>query len=376
MAVFSSPLLQSFQELPDPRHDMNKKHFLLDIIAITIIGVIAGFEGWEDIEMFAQAREKWLREFLQLPNGIPSHDTLRRTFMLLHPKKFGECLHHWMKTLQTDTQQKVYAIDGKTFRRSGDVASKQKAIHMVSAWAVENGLVLAQEAVKEKSNEITAIPELLKVLDLNGAFVSIDAMGCQTAIAKDIATGKGQYLLAVKKNQNDLHEQIKDFFDESERVSFSDVVYDSHKIVEKDHGRLEERTCYVVQDLDWLEGKERWAKLKAVVMVLSSRNIQGKKTQDRRYYITNSEQSARVIAGAIRSHWGVENSLHYSLDMTFGEDQSRKRKDNSGVNFGIIRRLALSLLRQVQSERGSLNWKRHLAAINTDFLAKVLLGKF
>jgi len=326
--------------------------------------------------MFAKAKKTWLKRFLELPNGIPSHDTLRRVFLLLHPKKFGECLHLWMKVLQKETQEKLYAIDGKTFRRSSDSASKKKAIHMVSAWAVENGMVLAQEAVKEKSNEITAIPALLEILDLNGAFVSIDAMGCQTEIAKDVVAGKGEYLLAVKGNQKDLHEQIKDFFDESERVNFADVDYEQHQSVDKDHGRIEERVCYVVRNLEWLEGKERWAKIQAVVMIHSKRTIRGKKTQDRRYYITNTQKSAKIIGSAIRAHWGVENSLHYCLDMTFGEDQSRKRKDNSGVNFGIICRLALSLLRQDTSERGSVKWKRHLAAMDAKFLEKILNGKF
>ena len=375
MITTSSPLLQSFQDLPDPRQDMNKKHLLLDIVAITIIGVIAGFEGWDDIERFARARHQWLKTFLALPNGIPSHDTLRRVFLLLHPKKFGQCLLNWMRVIQGQTKEKLYAIDGKTLRRSGDSTSRKKAIHMVSAWAVENGLVLAAEAVKEKSNEITAIPELLQVLDLKGAFVSIDAIGCQTEIAKTIAAGKGQYLLAVKKNQRDLHEQIKDFFDESERVGFADVVYEKSHTVEKDHGRIEERTCYVVKELDWLANAERWKNLQAVVMVLSKRTIRGKSTAERRYYITNSNEPAKEIGGKIRSHWCVENSLHYTLDMTFGEDQSRKRKDNSGVNFGMIRRLALGLIRQDKTEKGSTSWKRHLASIDTDFMVKILDGK-
>jgi predicted transposase YbfD/YdcC len=371
----SSPLFQCFKDLPDPRQDMNKKHLLLDIVAITIIGVIAGFEGWDDIERFARARESWLRQFLVLSNGIPSHDTLRRVFLMLHPKKFGQCLLNWMKILQTQTKTKLYAIDGKTFRRSGDSNGKTKAIHMVSAWAVENGLVLAQAAVKEKSNEITIIPELLEVLDLNGAFVSIDAMGCQTEIAESIVKGKGKYLLAVKGNQKSLHEQIKDFFDESERVNFADVKYDRAHFVEKGHGRIEERTCYVVQELDWLEGKERWAKLTSVIMMVSKRTVNGKTTIDRRYYISNSSEAARTISKAIRSHWSVENSLHYTLDMTFNEDSSRKRSDNSGKNFGMIRRLALSLIKQDKTEKGSIKWKRHLAAIDNAFLIRIINGK-
>jgi len=369
-----SPLVRCFVTLADPRQDINKQHFLADIIAITLCGVIAGFESWEDIAMFAQHQEKWFRKFLRLPNGIPSHDTLRRVFLMLDTKTFSKCFTQWMQEIQKSSDNKVYAIDGKTLRHSFDQASGKAVIHMISAWCVENGVVIGQLAVDGKTNEITAIPELLQFLDLKGALITIDAMGCQTAIAQKIVQGKGEYLLAVKGNQPDLHNQLKDFFGEAERTNFEDVTYEQYRDTDAGHGRIEKRECFVVQDLDWLEGKIRWSDLLKVIMVRATRREKGKESIERRYFISNSRRTTKDLGEIIRGHWTIENSLHYILDVTFFEDQSRKRKDNSAINFGLIRRAALSLLKQRGECKGSTRWKRHLAAMDVSFLEKVIGG--
>lgn len=364
-------LVRCFSELDDPREDINKKHLLADIIAITICGVIAGFEGWEDIAMFAQRRQKWFQGFLQLPHGIPSHDTIRRVFLMLDAKRFGKCFSLWMQEIQRASMNKIYALDGKTLRRSFDQAAGKAAIHMISAWAVEEGVSLAQMAVSEKSNEITAYPELLDLLDLQGALVTIDAMGCQTAIAEHVHNKKGEYVLAVKGNQPDLHDQLSDFFVEAERSNFDGITVERNFMTDGDHGRIEERECVVVRELEWLENRARWAGLAAVIMVKSRRKIAGKEGTECRLYITNSSRSAKDLARIIRGHWTIENSQHYVLDVTFLEDQSRKRKDNSAINFAAIRRAALSLLK-MRKDKGSIRWKRQLAAMDTEYLEKVI----
>jgi predicted transposase YbfD/YdcC len=363
-----------FGELTDPRIDRSRLHDLLDIVAIAICAVVAGAESWDDIEEFGNAKHAWLGTFLTLPNGIPSHDTFRRLFERLDPDEFQRCFLRWIEALHEATERQVIAIDGKSLRRSFDRAKGQSALHLVHAWATANHLLLGQVAVDEKSNEITAIPKLLKMLELTGAIVTIDAMGCQKEIARTIREQGADYLLALKGNHEHLFEQIKAFFDEAcaDLMKGPDIRY--HREWDKGHGRTECRRCWATSDLSWLEGREEWKDLKSVVMIEAERFVGDALSVETRYYLSSLPNDAPLLNEAARSHWSVENSLHWVLDVTFHEDCSRIKKENAPENFGLLRRLALCLLKKESTSKRSIKGKRLRASWDEGYLLRVLCG--
>jgi predicted transposase YbfD/YdcC len=364
-----------FADLTDPRVERTRLHDLLDIVAIAICAVVAGADSWDDIERFAKAKHSWLKTFLALPNGIPSHDTIARVFARLDPDEFQRGFLGWIEALHEATERRVIAIDGKTLRRSFDRAKGRSALHLVHAWATANHLLLGQVAVDEKSNEITAIPVLLKTLELSGAIVTIDAMGCQREIARTIRGGGADYVLALKGNHGHLHEQVVAFWEEAYRRGFKGYgVMSYHRQWNESHGRFEARRCWATSDLGWLSGREEWEGLRSVVFVESERFVGESLSVEERYYLSSLPADPRLLNEAARSHWGVENSLHWVLDVTFDEDRSRIRKENAPENFGLLRRLALCLLKRDTSSKASIKGKRKRAAWEQDYLLQVLCG--
>jgi predicted transposase YbfD/YdcC len=363
-----------FADLTDPRIDRSRLHELLDIVAIAICAVVAGADSWDDIEDFGNAKIDWLKTFLALPNGIPSHDTFRRLFERLDPDEFQRGFLGWIEALHEATERQVVAIDGKALRRSFDRAKGQSALHMVHAWATANHLLLGQVAVDEKSNEITAIPKLLRMLEISGAIVTIDAMGCQKEIARTIRGRKADYILALKANHERLFEQVVAFWEAgySRRMKGPDIRY--HRQWNESHGRFEARRCWAASDLDWLEGRAEWEGLRSVVFIESERFIGEALSVETRYYLSSLPNDAKVLNEAVRSHWGVENSLHWVLDMTFHEDRSRIKKENAPENFGLLRRLALCLLKKETTSKRSIKGKRLQAAWDDGYLLRVLGG--
>jgi predicted transposase YbfD/YdcC len=367
-------LAHHFADLTDPRVERTRLHELLDIVAIAICAVVAGADSWEHIEQFAKAKRPWLETFLALPNGIPSHDTIARVFARLDPDEFQHAFVGWIGRLQEATDRRVIAIDGKTLRRSFDRAKGKSALHLVHAWATANHLLLGQVAVDEKSNEITAIPVLLKTLELSGAIVTIDAMGCQKEIARTIRDEGADYLLALKGNHGHLYEQVVAFWEEAYRRSFKGYgVMSYHRQWNEAHGRFEARRCWASSDLSWLPGREEWDGLRSVVFVESERFVGESLSVEGRYYLSSLPADAKLLNEAARSHWGVENSLHWVLDVTFGEDRSRIRKENAPENFGLLRRLALCLLKG-ETSKGSIKGKRLRASWDEEYLLQVLCG--
>jgi predicted transposase YbfD/YdcC len=365
-------LLEHFADLPDPRIDRTKRHLLLDIIVLSICAVIAGAEGWEDIEEFGKQKHEWLKTFLRLPNGIPSHDTINRVFRMLKPEQFQECFLRWIDTLHQELGFKRIAIDGKTLRRSHDRASAKNALHLVSAWSVENHLTLGQVAVDAKSNEITAIPKLLEILELKGAIVTIDAMGCQKEIAQKIIDGGGDYVLAVKDNQPTLHAALQEHFVHLHETDFEDGECQRHTTHDKAHGRVEERHYYSAPLPKAMAAlTEQWAGLKSIGQVITFTERDGKQTDEVRYYISSLPAQVKRFAQCARGHWGIENSLHWVLDVTFDEDRSRIRKDNGQENFALLRRMAVSLIKQ-DTSKGSVRRKRKRAGWNNDALLNII----
>jgi predicted transposase YbfD/YdcC len=370
-----SSLVGYFADLPDPRVVGRTDHDLLDIVILALCAVMSGAEGWDDIEAWGQEREAWLRRFLGLRNGIPSHDTIRRVFEALSSSELEKRFESWVSTVCPAVTGRVIAIDGKALRGSGSVVRGRRALHLVSAYAAEYGLTLGQRACAEKSNEITAIQELLPVLALEGAVVTIDAMGCQTAIAGQIREAKGHYVLAVKDNQPQLAEALRDFFATLNRPGYPHRATSTFETLDKGHGRLETRRCVAVGELDWLDTmglRERWSGLTSVACIESQRHIGDKLETDIRYVISSLPADAARILHAVRTHWGIENGLHWCLDVTFGEDASAIHLRNAAHNFSFLRRLALNLFRADTSRKMSLPRKLKTAAWNPDYLAHVL----
>jgi len=357
-----------FADLPDPRANRTRRHRLEDILAIALCAVIAGADSFEGIERFGDARQDWLKRFLALPNGIPRHDTFNRVLAALDRKAFAACFGRWMAELCEATDLRPIAIDGKAVRGApGDTFSG--CLHLVTAWAVENGVILGQEAVADGSHEIAAIPELLAVLDLKGALVTADAAGCQKGIAAQIREQGGDYLLAVKGNQPALQKAVHAAFDRAGESAFAGC--DMSESVEDGHGRHEERYVTVIRDPDGLPAE--WVGVGAVVMVGREREVGGKNTSTAHFYLTSLRATAGELAGYIRGHWGVENGLHWCLDVTFREDANRTRDTNAGANLGVVRRVAASLLKQ-DSAKGSIRTKRLNAALDHTYLERVLQG--
>ena len=358
-----------FSDLTEPR-ESNKRHQLLDIVTIALCAVICGADTWEEIEEFGHAKHGWFQTFLELPHGIPSPDTFARVFASMDPHEFQEAFVGWVKSIQTVTKGQVVAIDGKTVRRSHD--KDTSPVHMVSAWAQENRMVLGQVKTDEKSNEITAIPELLRVLHLEGCIVTIDAMGCQKTIAEKIIAKKADYVLGLKGNQGNLHDDIELFFQDCLASGFRDVPYDYHETVDGDHGRIETRRYWTTSDIEWLSEKHLWKNLNTIVMVQRERLIGGKVGMETSYYISSLESHAGEVAKAVRGHWSIENSLHWVLDIAFREDESRVRKDHAPENFAVLRHMALNLLKKESSSKRSIKTKRLKAGWDTEYLGKIL----
>jgi predicted transposase YbfD/YdcC len=367
---------EHFGSMSDPRIERTKLHKLIDILVLAICGVICNCDSWEDVEEFGVAKQEWFETFLELPNGIPSHDTFNRVFARLDADEFRTCFMNWVRVASELIGGQVVAMDGKMLRGSHDRGIGQGAIDMVSAWACANHLVLGQVKVDEKSNEITAIPQLLKALELSGCIITIDAMGCQTEIAKAIIEKEADYVLALKGNQGNLFEDVQKLFEDLESSQYQAYAYDYEKTVNKGHGRIEIRECWAISDLSTLghlRGFENWKKLLTVSRIRSQRWIGEEKTCEDRFHIASILGAKQVLA-AVRSHWGIENGLHWTLDMAFDEDHSRIRKDNGPQNFAILRHIALNLLKHEKTSKHSIRAKRLLACWKEDYLLKVLFG--
>ncbi|MCC5628030.1 ISAs1 family transposase [Nostoc sphaeroides] len=373
-ANFDNTILKYFSNLEDPRIERTKQHQLVDIVAIAILAVISGSDTWVAIETYAQAKREWLETFLALPNGIPSHDTIARVFARLNPQAFEQCFHRWVGSITEAIGAQVIPIDGKTVRQSFDRNSGQKAIHVVSAWASEHRLVLGQLKVDSKSNEITAIPKLLELLDIVGCIITIDAMGCQKEIAAQIIAKNADYVLALKANQSKLEGAVNSWFEKAQSNNFEGVDHSYHHTIESAHGRIEIRKYWSVpvEQLGEIPNQEKWSGLRSVGMVMCERRLWNKTTIEVRFYISSLEHDAVVLAHAVRSHWGIENSVHWVLDMTFHEDASRIRKDNAPLNFSVLRRLSLNLLDKDKTVRGSVAMKRYRAGLDNNYLLQVI----
>jgi predicted transposase YbfD/YdcC len=376
----ATSISEHFEALTDPRRDHLKEHALLDIVAITLCAVICGADGWVDVATFGRVKKAWLRTFLALSGGIPSHDTFGRVFALLDPDEFRRCFLAWARAVVGPPGEQVVAIDGKTLRRSHDRRDGKDALHLVSAWATANGLVLGQVATDAKSNEITAIPVLLKLLALEGATVTIDAMGCQTAIAAQIVEQGADYVLALKDNHEKLHDRVRRAFADAEAAAgttlpLADLV--PHTTHDKGHGRIEQRRCLAIGDPDYLafiDPDRAWPRLKSVVLIESTRRSGTTVSTEARHYLSSLPADAKPLSAAIRSHWGIENRLHWVLDVAFREDDCRVRVGHAPENLAIVRHFALNLLRREPSRRASVATKRLCAALDDSYLRSVLNG--
>jgi predicted transposase YbfD/YdcC len=371
----SSPLASietHFRSLTDPRAEHSIKHYLIDIVMITICAVICGADNWVDIENYGHAKIEWLKEFLELPHGIPSHDTLMRVFARLKPEQLQQCFLNWIQAVSQITQGQVIAIDGKSLRSARERGQNRGAIHMVSAWATENRLVLGQQKVNAKSNEITAIPELLKLLTIEGCLVSIDAMGCQTEIARTIIEQRGDYVLALKANQRNLYEDVVQLFQSARQKDWQDIDHEFYQTINKGHGRIEIRRYWIMEQTEYLLGAEQWSGLKSIGLVESQRRINNHTTLEHRYYLLSIQSDAQLFAQAVRSHWGIENQLHWVLDVSLSEDIIRGCEGYSAENLAVVRHLAVNLLTHENTAKGGIHAKRKQAGWNNQYLTRVL----
>lgn len=416
----SVSLFEHFSSLPDPRVDRTKRHVLLDIIGLSICAVICGADGWEALEEYGDSKYEWLDQFLELPHGIPSDDTIRRVFTRLSPTRFQECFQDWIQAIATRTSGQVINVDGKTLRRSYDRRDNKAALHMVSAWASANRLILGQLKTEEKSNEITAIPELLRILALEGCIVTIDAMGCQTAIATQIIEQGADYVLALKGNQGTVHDKVVAFFDQfqgpkpepeaeaepgpeaepeaeaeaepkpnqtqkptqkqtqespqkqEQKQKAWEQATACDETVDGDHGRIEIRRYWQVSDVSWLDERSQWKHLQSIGMVETERHVEEQISVERRYYLSSLAPDVSRFADAVRGHWGIENSVHWVLDVAFREDASRIRKGFAAANFAVLRHIALNVLRQDTRCSRGIPTKRLKAGWDKAYLTHLL----
>lgn len=374
-------LIEHFQDLEDPRVDRRKDHDLIDVLVIAVCCLLCAGETFNDMEEFGEAKEEWFRTFLKLRNGIPSHDTFNRVFAALDPKLFLESFLRWTESLRQAIPREIVALDGKALRRA--LNKKESPKYVVSAWADGNGLVLGQLQVEEKSNEITALPQLLRALELAGCIVTTDAMGCQKKIAREIVEADADYVLALKGNHETIHEEVKSFLDATlaeKRAARppglaapkAAAALQEFETVEKDHGRLETRRYWQSDQLDWLADKAKWEGLRSVGLVESIREINGQASVERRYFLSSLELDVKTFARAVRGHWGVENKLHWVLDVCFREDQSRARAGHAAENLATLRRLALNLLKREKTKKRGIRGKQLSAGWDHSYLLRLL----
>ena len=365
-------LLDHFTNLTDPRIERTKDHKLIDIVAIAICGMISGADNWVAMEQYGNAKEEWLKQFLELPNGIPSHDTISRVFARLDPKEFEQCFRDWVKSISELIPGEIISIDGKTVKHSGSKGRGKKAIHIVNAWASSQRLVLGQIKVKNKSNEITAIPELIKVLELSGCLVTIDAMGTQTKIAQLIQDNGADYCLALKENQPNLYQEVVNLFDQGEGIDWSEVEHDFHRTINQGHGRTEIRRHWTMPVTELFFDESKWPGLQSVGLIESIRKVDGETTTSKRYYLNSFSSDAQLLARAVRSHWGVENNVHWVLDVAFREDDCPVHSDHAPENLSQLRKMSLNLLSREKTAKIGVANKRLKAAWDNQYLAKVL----
>jgi predicted transposase YbfD/YdcC len=365
-------LFDHFVVIEDIRDEKKRRHLLIDMLVIAITAVICGADGWTQVAAFGKAKEAWFRQFLQLPNGIPSHDTFGRVFSVLSPEVFEARFREWVASVREVCGEDIVAIDGKSLRRSHCRKKGLGPLHMVSAWSVANGLVLAQQATEAKSNEITAIPEVLALLELKGCIVTIDAMGCQKAIAKDIVAQGGDYVLALKGNQSTLAQAVEELFIDADAVDYAGWPMDSYETIDRGHGRIETRRYFTLTAVDKIPQSADWEKLNMVGMVQSERQVNDKTTQETRFYIASIGGDAQRFAWAVRNHWGIENGVHWCLDIAFREDESRVRDRQAANNLAVMRHIALNLLKKDTTVKGGIKTKRLVAGWDEDYLANLL----
>ncbi len=377
-STIAKSLVEHFEKLPDPRMKRTRCHKLVDILVIGLCSELTGGEGFNEMEAFGTDREEWLRTFLELPNGIPTHDTFNRVFSAIAPEAFLECFVQWVQGICPRVDGETVAIDGKALRRALDAG--KPIPYIVNAWASESGLVLGQVKVDDKSNEITAIPKLLEVLDIDGCVVTLDAMGCQKEIAANIIDKNADYVLALKGNHATVHEEVREFFKDAVLPcarecadTVAEGTMDFFETTGKGHGRIETRRYWISTDIDWFEDRPLWKGLFSIGMVESIRCVKGKNSIERRFFLASLPRCAKRLAKAVREHWGVENTLHWSLDVTLREDDSRARTNNAPQNLAMLRRIVLNLLKKDKSKKRALKAKQRSAARSTDYL-QVLLG--
>jgi len=363
-----------FEAVPEPRVERTRLHPLVNILIIAMLAMICVGDGWEDMEEFGLAKRAWLGTFLDLRHGIPSADTFRRVLSAVDPKAFNACFIAWVQALSLGTSGKLVAIDGQTVRHSFNRATGRKALHVVSAWIAENRLTLGQIATEEKSNEITAIPKLLELLDIRGATITVDAMGCQRAIAEKVIDRGADYIMGLKGNQETAHEEVEAYFTDASAKDFKDVPHTFHETVDgSDHGRLEVRRTWASQELDWFADLAKWKGLRSIIMIESERTVGAAETSfERRYYWSSHVVDAKLFAEMIRGHWGIENQLHWCLDVGFREDESRIRTDHGPENLTLLRKIAMNLARSERTHKKGVQAKRKLAAWNDAYLLKLL----